>query len=162
MIDSEVQIGKHYLYPSSIFVSADPFVVTTVLGSCISVCLFDTKNMIGGINHFMLPLWNGEGLASAKYGNVAMERLIEEMKRKGAKRENIKAKMFGGANLVNLTMNVGERNAELAKKILGTERIELIAESIGGARGRKILFDTNTGVVKMRYIQQTHDLRHKI
>lgn len=157
-----MQIGKHYLYPSNIFVSVEPYLITTVLGSCISVCLYDDKMMVGGINHFMLPLWNGEGLASAKYGNVAMERLLSEMKRKGATKEHIKAKMFGGSNLVNLTMNVGERNAETAKRLLNSENIKLIAESIGGTRGRKIIFDTTTGSVHMRYIQQTHDLRHKI
>lgn len=110
----------------------------------------------------MLPLWNGEGLASAKYGNVAMEKLLSEMMRKGANREDIEAKMFGGANLVNLTMNVGERNAETAQRILNNENIKLVAKSVGGTQGRKIIFDTSTGSVHMRYIQQTHDLRHKI
>ena len=162
MITSDVQIGKHYLYPSNIFASAEPFVVTTVLGSCVSVCLYDRVHKIGGINHFMLPLWNGEGLASAKYGNIAMERLLSEMIKKGASKKDIQAKMFGGSNLVNLTMNVGERNWETAKRILNHENIKLIAESIGGTQGRKILFDTSTGNVHMRYIQQTHDLRHKI
>ena len=118
--------------------------------------------MVGGINHFMLPLWNGEGLASAKYGNIAMERLIGHMIRKGAHKESIQAKLFGGANLVNLSMNVGERNADIAKKILEQEGIKIIAESIGGTQGRKILFDTSNGSVHMRYIKQTHDLRHKI
>lgn len=162
MIESNVQIGKHYLYPSNIFVSDEPFIVTTVLGSCISVCLFDSVKMIGGINHFMLPFWNGEGLASAKYGNMAMEKLLGEMLRKGATKKNIQAKMFGGANLVNLTMNVGERNAETARRLLEKENIRLVAESVGGTAGRKILFDTNSGLVKMRYIQQTHNLKHKI
>lgn len=157
-----MQVGKHYLYPSNIFVSDQPTVVTTVLGSCISVSLFDTVNLIGGINHFMLPLWNGEGLASAKYGNMAMEKLLSEMVRKGAKRSNIQAKMFGGANLVNLTLNVGERNAETARRLLEKENIQLVAESVGGTSGRKILFDTSSGLVKMRYIQQTHNLKHKI
>ncbi len=162
MIESDVQIEKYYLYPSNIFVSVEPCLITTVLGSCISICLFDIKKKIGGINHFMLPLWNGEGLASAKYGNVAMEKLLAEMKRKGANADNIEAKMFGGANLVNLTMNVGERNAETAKRILNNENIKLVAESTGGVQGRKIIFDTTTGSVHMRYIQQTHNLRHKI
>lgn len=162
MIESDVQIGKYYLYPSNIFVSVEPYLITTVLGSCISICMFDNKKMIGGINHFMLPLWNGEGLASAKYGNVAMERLLSEMIRKGATKENIQAKMFGGANLVNLTMNVGERNAETAIRLLNNDNIKLLAQSTGGTKGRKIIFDTSTGSVHMRYIQQTHNLRHKI
>ncbi len=110
----------------------------------------------------MLPLWNGEGLASAKYGNVAMEKLLSEMTKNGANREDIEAKMFGGANLVNLTMNVGERNAETAVRILNNENIKLVAKSTGGTQGRKIIFDTSTGSVHMRYIQQTHDLKHKI
>lgn len=162
MIESSVQVGKHYLYPSNIFASEEPFTVTTVLGSCISVCLFDNVKLVGGINHFMLPLWNGEGLASAKYGNMAIEKLLEEMQRKGANKKNIQAKMFGGANLVNLTMNVGERNSEIARRILEKENIRLVAESVGGTAGRKILFDTSSGLVRMRYIQQTHNLKHKI
>lgn len=162
MIESDVKIGKFYLYPSNIFVSVEPCLITTVLGSCIAICLYDVKKNIGGINHFMLPLWNGEGLASAKYGNVAMEKLLSEMTKNGANREDIEAKMFGGANLVNLTMNVGERNAETAVRILNNENIKLVAKSTGGTQGRKIIFDTSTGSVHMRYIQQTHDLKHKI
>ena len=162
MIDSQVQIGKHYLYPSNLFVSDTPYQVTTVLGSCIAVCLFDPKAVVGGINHFMLPLWNGEGLASAKYGNIAMERLIKEMEYKGATKKNMQAKIFGGANQVHWTLNVGQRNMLIAKKILEEEGIKVMAESTGGAKGRKLIFDTNTGVVQMRYIQQTHTLKHKI
>lgn len=162
MIDSEVKIGKHYLYPSNLFVSKDPYVVTTVLGSCISICLVDLKKNIGGINHFMLPLWNGEGLASAKYGNIAMDRLLSEMLRLGSRKEDMVAKMFGGANLVNLTMNVGERNADMARGFLADQKIKIVGESIGGVQGRKILFDTHSGQVKMRFIQQTHNLRHRL
>jgi chemotaxis protein CheD len=84
------------------------------------------------------------------------------MLRKGADRDYITAKMFGGANLVNLTMNVGERNGDTAKRILNGENIKLLAESVGGTQGRKILFNTGDGSVQMRYIKQTHDLRHKI
>ncbi len=162
MIENKVQIGKHYLYPSNLFVSNTPYQITTVLGSCISVCLFDAEKLIGGMNHFMLPYWNGEGLASAKFGNIAIERLLSEMKAKGANIKNIRAKVFGGANQANFSMNVGDRNIVLAKKVLQEEQIEIVAESVGGTKGRKLIFDTHTGLVKMRYIQQTQILKHKI
>lgn len=153
MTDHTTDIGKHYLYPSNLFVSDEPFKVTTVLGSCISLCLIDKENAVGGINHFMLPYWNGEGLASAKYGNIANERLLAEMIRKGANRKNIEAKIFGGANQANFTMQIGARNTEMARNFLLNENIPLIAESTLGNLGRKLIFDTNTGVVKLKYIR---------
>ncbi|MEM6831829.1 MAG: chemotaxis protein CheD [Bacteroidota bacterium] len=162
MIEKQVQIGKHYLYPSNLFVSDKPYQITTVLGSCIAVCLFETEKLIGGMNHFMLPFWNGEGLASAKYGNIAIERLINEMRLKGAKLEKLQAKMFGGANQVNLSLNIGDRNIALARKVLAEEGIPIVAESVGGTKGRKLIFDTYTGLVHMKYIQQTQILKHKI
>ena len=92
----EEELGKHYLYPSALFAEKAPFMVDTVLGSCVAVCLFDQQLKIGGINHFMLPLWNGNGLASPKFGNIATEKLIEKMQRNGSSLKNIVAKVFGG------------------------------------------------------------------
>ena len=161
MNNKEIAIAKHYLYPSNIFVSKEPYLVTTVLGSCISVCLFDTERKIGGINHFMLPFWNGEGLASAKYGNIAMEKLLKEMQLIGARKENMVAKVFGGANQANFTMRIGERNIEIARKYLDQFGISVVGESVDGNLGRKILFDTNTGIVKMKLIKPTQ-INHKL
>jgi len=153
LIENKIDIGKHYLYPSNLFVSDKPHIVTTVLGSCISICLIDKVNKVGGINHFMLPYWNGEGLASAKFGNIANEKLLSEMLRYGAKRANIEAKLFGGANQANFTMQIGARNMDVAKKFLTSENIPIVAESTLGNLGRKIIFDTSTGVVKMKLIR---------
>ncbi|MCR9249551.1 MAG: chemotaxis protein CheD [bacterium] len=161
MINKDVGIAKHYLYPSNLFVSKEPHLVTTVLGSCISVCLYDTEKKIGGINHFMLPFWNGEGLASAKYGNIAMEKLVKEMELIGARKHSMIAKIFGGANQANFTMKIGERNIEIAKKYLDQYGISIVAQSVDGTLGRKILFDTGTGVVKMKLIKPTQ-LNHKL
>ncbi len=153
MIEKKIDIEQHYLYPSNFFVSDKPFIVTTVLGSCISVCLIDKEKNIGGINHFMLPLWNGEGLASAKYGNIAMEKLLARMISLGSRKNSIEAKMFGGANQSNFTMQIGARNREMAAQFLNEHKIPLVAESTLGTLGRKIIFNTSTGVVKMKLIR---------
>jgi chemotaxis protein CheD len=149
------QIEKNYIYPSSIFASSKPYELTTVLGSCVSVCLWDPILKVGGINHFMLPLWNGNGLASPKYGNIAIEKLIDKMRLLGCKKENLKAKVFGGANVIETNINifnVGERNYHLALETLEKEKITVLAKSIGGEVGRKIIFYTQTGDVMMKFL----------
>ena len=152
---TKFEIAKHFLYPSALFVSRDPHHVTTVLGSCVAVCLFDPKEKTGGINHYMLPLWNGDGLASVKYGNIAIEKLIQEMIARGSDKRNIYAKIFGGANQVNYTMQIGLRNVEIARKMLIENGINIVAESVGGKLGRKVIFNTYTGEVRMKYVNSS-------
>lgn len=150
-------IEKYYLFPSSVFVNIAPTQVTTVLGSCVSVCLIDIKRNIGGINHYMLPLWNGSGLASPKYGNIAIDKLIERMIFIGSKKENLRAKVFGGGNVLESSINffnVGERNHTLAIEMLENENIPIIAKSIGGEKGRKIIFNTFTGEVMLKFLNR--------
>src|SRR5690554_372550 len=109
----EQQYTQHFLYPSTLFASREPYVVKTILGSCVAICLWDPVTKIGGINHYMLPTWNGNDLASPKYGNIAIDKLLERMIFLGAKRENLKAKIFGGAELLESGANgtlIGERN----------------------------------------------------
>lgn len=151
-------IGKHYLFPSAIFAEKENFLVDTILGSCVAVCLYDTKNKIGGINHFMLPLWNGDGLASPKYGNIAIDKLIEKMIRNGSCTDNLVAKIFGGASQINSTINVGYKNILVAKEILSSKKITILAEDVGGVHGRKMRFDTGTNQVFVKYlIRNTYD-----
>lgn len=150
-------IKTHYLYPSALFASTEPYLVDTILGSCVAVCLFDSVKKTGGINHYMLPLWNGNGLASPKYGNIAIEKLIEQLLSYGSSINNIQAKIFGGGEVVETTNNmfrIGERNIETAEKILREKGIKIIGKSVGGNKGRKIRFNTHTGVVLMKYIQK--------
>lgn len=150
------EIKTQYLLPSQLFVSDENYLVTTVLGSCVSVCLWDNVNKIGGINHFMLSFWNGKGLASPKFGNIAMEKLISNMLQKGSNLRNLKAKVFGGAaiNIEASDDHVGTKNVKLALKTLEQYNIPVIAKSVGGLNGRKILFCTQTGVVKQKIIQK--------
>lgn len=149
-------IKKHFLLPGAIFVAKEPYEVTTILGSCVSVCLWDAKKQIGAINHFLLPFWNGKGLASPRYGNIAIQKTIEKMKQLGSEPGDIEAKVFGGGEVLNTgnTFSIGQRNYELAINTLIEEHIHIKARSLGGELGRKIIFNTFTGEVKMRYIQR--------
>ncbi len=148
---------KHFLYPSTIFADRRPHQVVTILGSCLSVCIWDDKLGFGGINHYMLPLWNGEGLASPKFGNIAIEKLIHKMTSLGSNRKNLIAKIFGGADQFNSNAQsqykIGERNVKLAVDMLREEKIDIINFSVGGNKGRKVIFYTQTGEILMRYVQ---------
>ncbi len=146
---------KHFLYPGAIYVSPEPALVTTILGSCVAICLYDPVLQIGGMNHYMLPLWNGQGLASPRYGNIAIEKLIANLEAMGSRRENMKAKIFGGAEIIASNINqfmIGERNILIAKEILKEEKIPIISSSTGGKLGRKLIFNTETGEVRQKYV----------
>ena len=145
----------HFLYPSVIFADKKPHRVTTILGSCIAVCLWDSVQCFGGINHFMLPLWNGQGLASPKYGNIAIEKLLQKMIQLGSKKQHIKAKVFGGSQRLETKVNsmeIGKRNILLAQQVLQDEKIPIVSSNVGGCKGRKIIFHTDTGGVLMKFI----------
>lgn len=142
--------NKHFLYPGTIFVSAVECQISTVLGSCVAVCLWDRVTCIGGMNHIMLPLWNGEGLATPKYGNIAMEKLLNKMISLGCRRENMQAKVFGGANVSGTGLEafmIGDRNIILAVDMLWEYGIQIVARDVGGRVGRKIIMNSATGVV---------------
>jgi chemotaxis protein CheD len=145
----------HFLYPSTIFASLQPARVQTILGSCVSVCLYDVRLCIGAMNHFMLPWWNGQGMPSPKYGDVAIRKLIEKMISLGCARENMVAKVFGGADQQSLglgTYNIGARNVTTAETLLDQERINILTRSTGGGRGRKVLFYTHTNKVLVKFL----------
>ncbi len=152
--------NSHYLLPGNLFVNSDEYAVTTVLGSCVSVCLWDQVRMIGGINHYMLPFWNGDGLASPRYGNIAIAKLIERMLDLGANRGSLRAKVFGGGDVLKMTsayMNIGERNVLLAQDMLRDENIPIISGDTGGKNGRKLVFNTRTGVVLVKLLKKQID-----
>jgi chemotaxis protein CheD len=149
--------NSHYLYPAALFANQQPYVVNTILGSCVAVCLFDSIKKIGGINHFMLPIWNGKGLASPKYGDIAIEKLIEKLKSFGCNPKNFQAKVFGGGEVIDTkiaTFNIGQRNIHIAKDMLDEYKIPIVAESTGGKYGRKIVYFTGTGEVRQRYVNR--------
>jgi chemotaxis protein CheD len=148
-------ISTHYLYPATLFASKNPHEVSTVLGSCVAVCLWDTHRKMGGINHYMLPLWNGEGLSTPKYGNVATQKLIEKMLSLGSDPQHLVAKVFGGAQQLEKgksIFNIGERNVSLALYMLKEANIPIVSINTQGDRGRKLKFSTHTGEVLMKFV----------
>lgn len=142
-----------YLFPAEIFVASEPTIVSTVLGSCVAVCLWEPRLALGGMNHYLLPLWNGDGLATPKYGNIAIRQLVDKLLAQGADRRNLQAKIFGGAAMWSTTdglFAIGQRNVELAQQQLKELQISLVASDVGGSRSRKIFFNTQDGSVLLR------------
>ncbi|MBW2644672.1 MAG: hypothetical protein JRE23_00580 [Deltaproteobacteria bacterium] len=142
------------LMPGEYFASKDPVIICTLLGSCISACIFDIVNKIGGINHFMLPGRvdpdNFIYTKAGRYGMYAMELLIGDLIKLGAARTNLRAKIFGGSNVLNLRKTEGDiprSNIQFSKNFLEMEQVPLLSMDVGGSVGRKIFFFTDTGKV---------------
>ncbi len=148
-----IDLPGRYLFPAEIFVSSEPIMISTVLGSCVAVCLWDPRFAIGGMNHYLLPLWNGDGLATPKYGNIAIRQLVEKIVAKGAERKNLEAKIFGGAAMWSHSDGlyaIGLRNIELAQHQIKELQIPLVSSDVGGTQSRKIFFNTADGSVLLR------------
>ena len=145
-----------YLHPGQVFVSPDPAEVTTILGSCVAVCVFDPVLRLGGTNHYLLPHWVGNGLSSTRFGNVAVRSLIDKVLALGGQKENLQAKVFGGACVLDAfhgrAEHLGTKNADLALRTLRQEGIPVVADDVGGRRGRKVIFHTDTGLALVRLI----------
>ena len=155
LITGNENVLEHFLFPNTIYASKKPARVQTILGSCVSVCLYDVVLGYGSLNHYMLPWWNGDEIPSPKYGDIALTRLIEVMNSMGCKKENLVAKIFGGADqhqMGSRGYEIGARNIATAERILSKESISIIARSTGGVVGRKIVFHTNTNKVLMKYL----------
>lgn len=145
---------RHFLLPSTLFASKVSHDVTTVLGSCVAVCLYDQKLQFGGINHFMLPVWKDEGLATPKYGNIAIPRLVDRMTDMGSDPNDLVAKVFGGANslLENNVYQVGRRNIQIAFDFLNKYHIQVLKSDTGGRQGRKIMMNTASNKIFLKYV----------
>ncbi|MDD5160092.1 MAG: chemotaxis protein CheD [Sulfuricurvum sp.] len=153
-----IQGSSTFIHVGQIHVDSAPHAISTVLGSCVAVCLYDTALGIGGMNHYLLPFWNGNGLQSPKFGNIAIPKLIESMIMKGSNPKNLQAKIFGGASLnmgISDAMMIGQKNILVAKEILREYNIVLVAEDVGGQNGRKIQFDLERGKVLLKYAQRS-------
>jgi two-component system chemotaxis response regulator CheB len=148
------QKKKMYLLPGQIMVADAETLISTLLGSCVAVCLHDPLTKIGGMNHYLLPeVTNGEK-PSPRYGVFAIPQLIEELDRKGADIYQLQAKIFGGGNVIannKLGQEIGIRNIAIAEKMLKERGIWVVRKDVGGERGRRITFDTTTFEVLVHY-----------
>ena len=143
------------ILPGEYFVSNEDILIMTTLGSCISACLWDRVAKVGGMNHFMLPEGSGE---SGRYGSFAMELLINEMMKLGARRETMQAKVFGGGQVMHTftTMNVGERNTQFVLDYLQTERIAVISKDVLDIHPRKVCYFPATGKAMVKRLAHSH------
>jgi chemotaxis protein CheD len=152
--DPERAIKVHVTQGES-HVTADPQVVmTTVLGSCIAACIRDPQAGVGGMNHFLLP--EGEsrsgGGDAVRYGAYAMELLINDLLKRGARRERLEAKIFGGAKLFDGLSDVGASNSAFAERFLRDEGIPIVSSSTGGVSARRVEFWPTSGRVRQRLV----------
>ena len=134
---------NYFLKPGYIYIAERPTIISSVLGSCVSVCLYDRRRKVGGMNHFQLPFMDDPSKATAIYGNVSLITLIRMMTKEGTDPGHIEAQIYGGAHNPKIFLkNIGHENVRMARRILSRKKIQVVSEDVGGRKGRKILFDT--------------------
>lgn len=155
----------HELYaakilPGEYYVTTANEAIVTVLGSCVSACIRDKVFGIGGMNHFMLPIQSEEDLSAAnrfgaaeRYGNVAMEHLINEILKNGGRRENLEVKIFGGGKILQEMTDIGDRNIRFIREYLRTEGFVVAAEDLSDICPRKVMYFPQTGKVKLKKLR---------
>ena len=147
--------GEHHI-------TDDPDVMlTTILGSCVALCLRDPLARVGGMNHFLLPEGAGAGTdAGRRYGAYAMEVLINDCLKAGGRRERLEAKLFGGGRMFDSLKDVGRANADFAERFLRDEGIVLAGGSLRGTGGRRVQYWPVTGRALQRPVADTASLAH--
>ena len=164
--DTSNNIYAAKILPGEFYVSMNGELITTVLGSCVSACIRDTATGIGGMNHFMLPVnichdgrtWKNTPVnAHTRYGNIAMERLINVILASGGKRQNLEIKLFGGGNVLQIDTDIGSKNIDFVKHYLDTEGLTIAAGDVGGNKPRKIQYFPNTGRVRVKSLNSLHN-----
>ena len=146
---------KVYLHPGHLHIARRPSEITTVVGSCVAVCLWDRELHVGGMNHFVLPGTVG-GPPSLKHGELAMNELIERMVKLGASARTLRARMFGGSCVIDAFRtagtDLGSQNVRVARRLLSAHRIPILQEDVGGSSGRKIVFQTADGAATVKVL----------
>lgn len=158
----ELYVAK--ILPGEYYVTTANEAIVTVLGSCVSACIRDNVFGIGGMNHFMLPIQNSDDLRAAsrfgaaeRYGNVAMEHLINEILKNGGRRENLEVKIFGGGKILQEMTDIGDSNIRFIREYLTTEGFNITAEDLGDICPRKVMYFPQTGKVKLKKLRSLHN-----
>ena len=164
--DEERQRVAVKLLPGDFYVTTGDEMITTVLGSCVSACICDAVCGIGGMNHFMLPETTKLHLnvtddsivgPALRYGNYAMEHLINTILKHGGKRKNLEVKLFGGGKIITALGDIGSRNIAFALDYVDTEALKLVSHDLGDIYPRKVNFFPLTGLVRMKKIKELHN-----
>ena len=164
--DKFQQLPAAKILPGEYYVTRNNEVIATVLGSCVSACVRDPLLGIGGMNHFMLPLstegkgWGGidDVLSTAtRYGNYAMEHMINDILKIGGSKKRLEAKIFGGGIIIENLSDVGKMNIAFVREYLDTENIPLASEDVGDIYPRKVLYIPRTGKVLVKRIRHLHN-----
>lgn len=160
--DKDFQCYAAKILPGEYYVTSSREIIVTSLGSCISACIRDKVFGIGGMNHFMLPnnfkgndeSWRHrkDNLAN-RYGNYAMENLINDILKNGGRRENLEVKLFGGGKILAKMTDVGARNINFIEEYIKTERLDLVAKDLGSEYPRRVIYDPITGKAKVRKLK---------
>jgi chemotaxis protein CheD len=154
------------ILPGEFYVSRQAEMIATTLGSCVSACIWDSQAGIGGMNHFMLPnteqakdevVWGNVASDATRYGNYAMEHLINELLTNGGLRRNLQAKIFGGGKVLKQRNDVGAKNVAFVIEYLELEKIPVVSRDLGDDYPRKVLFDPITGRAMMKKILNLHN-----
>jgi chemotaxis protein CheD len=161
--DRDFSTNAAKILPGEYYATVKDMMIVTVLGSCVAACIRDTQSGIGGMNHFMLPDGgsneNSPSSMSARYGTYAMEILINQITKMGARRQFLEAKVFGGGNVLGgMTIaNVGERNAAFVLEFLQAEEIRIAAQDLVDIYPRKVYYFPKTGKVMVRKLKNLHN-----
>jgi chemotaxis protein CheD len=150
------------ILPGEFYATTEDEVIVTVLGSCVAACLLDPIALVGGMNHFMLPVKQGDRdpdvFFAARYGAAAMEFLINDLLHLGAQRDRIVAKAFGGGHVMQgMSTDIGSQNIDFVRRFLRNEGIPLWTEDMGGPFPRKVYFFPHTGQVLVKRMERTHN-----
>jgi chemotaxis protein CheD len=147
---------RHFLYPGQIFVTRDPITISTILGSCAAVCLWDRHKRAGGMNHYLLPEGQADGPNRLRYGNIANPELLREVLALGCEVRNLQAKIFGGSSAfaVDLSNSVGTRNVDLAESFLRSAGIPIVEREVSGKHGRRLVFQVADGTTTIKSFDQ--------
>ncbi len=162
--DRQREMYAAKILPGEYYVTTNHELITTVLGSCVSACIRDPAMGIGGMNHFMLPISASVAMASCnseatRYGNYAMEKLINDILKNGGRREALEIKLFGGGKVI-AHMNqadVGNRNIQFALDYVATEGFVVAAKDLGDIYPRKVVYDPMNGKVQVKKLRSQHN-----
>lgn len=165
-IDRDHGLIAAKILPGEYYVTRENELITTVLGSCVAACIRDKESGLGGMNHFMLPITSVEKLKqgneavvgnATRYGNFAMEHLINTILSNGGKRKNLEVKLFGGGRIIPTLTDVGIKNIDFVLEYVDTEGLALLSQDLGDIYPRKIIYFPKTGKVGMKKIQHLHN-----